>query len=143
MIRYLLDTDTLSYLVKKTDTFHKNIFQRLLKEPEGSIAISVISVAEVSRGLENLKNKNTPKQEKLINAIEHMLTAFVVLEFDEEAAWLYGKVRTELLLQGKDIGVMDTLIAAHALSQSLTLVTNNTKHFCYIQNLPLENWTLP
>jgi len=47
------------------------------------------------------------------------------------------------LLQGKDIGVMDTLIAAHALSQSLTLVTNNTKHFSYIQNLPLENWTLP
>ncbi len=140
MIRYLLDTDVLSYLMKKSHVFHQSIVQRLLKEPEGSIAISVISLAEIARGLENLNNKNVPHQKKLLHAIEQILMSLVVLEFDEEAAWIYGKIRTELIQKGNDIGVMDTLIASHALSQSLTLVTNNTKHFTQITKLPIENW---
>lgn len=132
--------DILSYLVKRKHAFHASVLQRLLKEPEGSVAISVISLAEVSRGLENLKITNKDQQEKLIHAIEQIFSSLVILELDEEAGWIYGKVRTELMSQGKDIGVMDTLIAAHALSQSLTLVTNNTKHFSYVSGLAIENW---
>ncbi len=138
MIQYLLDTDTLSYLMKKNHPFHSAVLQRLLTQPEGGVALSAISLAEIARGLENIKTHVA--NDILRKAIESMLSSLVILEFDEEAAWIYGKVRTEVLKTGKDIGVMDALIAAHAVSQNLVLVTNNTKHFVNVSQLKLENW---
>lgn len=72
--------------------------------------------------------------------MESIFSSLVVLEFNEESAWAYGKVQTEVLKAGKDIGVIDALIAAHALSQNLILVTNNTKHFSNVSGLKIENW---
>lgn len=135
----MLDTDTMSYLMKKNHVSHKNVIQRLLKEEEGSIAISVISVSEISCGLEKLKDEN--KKNILQNALEYFFSSIQVLEFNDEAAWLYGKIRTQLCTLGQDIGVMDCLIAAHALSQQLTLVSNNFNHFQRIPQLKIENWT--
>lgn len=138
MIRCLLDTDTLSYLMKKSHPFHQAVLQQLLTQPEGSVALSVMTVAEVARGLENIKTQIS--NEVLHKAFENIISSLVVLEFNEESAWIYGKVRTEVLKAGKDIGVMDSLIAAHALSQNLILVTNNTKHFSNVSGLKMENW---
>ena len=138
MIQYLLDTDTLSYLMKKNHPHHPAVLQRLLIQPEGGVALSVITLAEIARGLENIKTHLA--NDILSKAIASILSSLVVLEFNEEAAWAYGKVRTEVMQAGKDIGVMDSLIAAHALSQDLILVTNNTKHFYNISGLKLENW---
>jgi tRNA(fMet)-specific endonuclease VapC len=138
LIRYLLDTDTLIYLMKKNHPFHQIVLQRLLSQPEGGISFSAISLAEIARGLENIKTQIASGV--LQKAVESIIASLVVLEFNEEAAWAYGKVRTEVLKAGKDIGVMDALIAAHALSQGLILVTNNTRHFSNVSGLKLENW---
>lgn len=140
MIQYILDTDTLSYLMKKNHNFHLAVLQRLLLQPEGGVAISVMSQAEIARGLEKIKTQVA--NPILQQAVESIISSLVVLEFNEEAAWAYGRVRTEVMQVGKDIGVMDSLIAAHALSQNLILVTNNTKHFSNVSGLKVENWCL-
>jgi tRNA(fMet)-specific endonuclease VapC len=124
--------------MKKNHPFHSVVLQRLLTQQEGSVALSVMTVAEVARGLKNIKAQVS--NEVLHKAFESIISSLVVLEFDEGSAWAYGKVRTESLKAGKDIGVMDSLIAAHALSQDLILVTNNIKHFSNVSGLKLENW---
>lgn len=63
-----------------------------------------------------------------------------ILPFDEEAAEIYGDVRSELEKEGKPIGANDMLIAAHALSLDLILVTNNEKEFSRVRGLKSENW---
>lgn len=124
--------------MKKNHPSHRDIIQRLMKEEESSVAISVMSISEISRGLEKLTDENRKKA--LLNALEYIFSSIKILEFNDEAAWLYGKIRTELCNAGQDIGVMDTLIAAHALSQDLILVSNNLKHFQRISQLKVESW---
>jgi tRNA(fMet)-specific endonuclease VapC len=63
-----------------------------------------------------------------------------IMAFDQAAASVYGIIRADLEKQGNIIGLMDILIAAHALSLGLTLVTNNLREFSRIPNLSLENW---
>ncbi len=138
MIKYLLDTDTMSYLMKKSHPAHRGILKRLMQEEENSVAISVMSISEISRGLEKIQDENRKKI--LLNALEYIFSSIRILEFNDEAAWLYGKIRTELCNSGQDIGIMDTLIAAHALSQNLILVSNNLKHFHRILKLKVESW---
>lgn len=128
----------MSYLMKKNHPLHRGIYQRLLKEEESSVSISVMTISEISSGLEKLKD--THKKQCLLNASEHILSSIKVLEFNDEAAWLYSKIRTDLCHADHDIGVMDTLIAAHALSQQLVLVSNNLKHFQRVSDLKLESW---
>jgi tRNA(fMet)-specific endonuclease VapC len=134
----MLDTNILSYLMKKNHPHHEELLQRLTKEPEGSVAISVITVSEISEGIENIvegKRKN-----QLFSALNYILSGLVTLEFNDESAWLYGKIRNNLRKIGQDIGAMDALIAAHAASQELILVTNNTKHFQRVSGLQIEDW---
>jgi len=134
----MLDTDILSYLMKKKHPHHRRLIQKLLKEEEGTIAISVITVSEISEGVENISDE--AHKQNLLNALEYILSSLVILEFNDEAAWAYGKIRNKLRKMGQDIGVMDTLIAAHAASQDLILVTNNLKYFQRISELNLEQW---
>jgi tRNA(fMet)-specific endonuclease VapC len=105
---------------------------------ESSVGISVISISEISSGLEKLKDEYRKKS--LLQASEYIFSSIKILEFNDEAAWLYGKIRTALCDAGQDIGVMDTLIASHALSQKLILVSNNVKHFKRVPDLKVENW---
>jgi tRNA(fMet)-specific endonuclease VapC len=63
--------------------------------------------------------------------------------FDEPACWPDGDLRTELERQGTPIGSLDTMIAAHALSQQATLITNNTREFAKVPGLNLDNWVTP
>lgn len=64
-----------------------------------------------------------------------------ILSFDDCAAEEYGQIRVDLERKGTPIGPLDTLIAAHARSRGLTLVTNNTREFFRVENLPVEDWT--
>lgn len=134
----MLDTDIMSYLMKKNHPSHKTLMQKLLEKDEGSVALSVITVSEISEGIENINDESRKKT--LLTAMEYILSSLIVLEFNDESAWLYGKFRNTLRKSGQDIGAMDTLIAAHAASQDLTLVTNNSKHFERISGLNLERW---
>ena len=73
-------------------------------------------------------------------ALEMFLAPLTVLPFDDAAAWAYGNLRAELERRGTPIGSLDTLIAAHALSQQALLVTNNTREFAKVPGLQLANW---
>ena len=74
-------------------------------------------------------------------AITLFLSAMAILSFDDCAAEEYGQIRVDLERKGTPIGPLDTLIAAHARSRGLTLVTNNTREFFRVENLPVEDWT--
>jgi tRNA(fMet)-specific endonuclease VapC len=80
--------------------------------------------------------------EKNRNALFNFLLPLEVLPYNQTAASYYGEIRSKLEIEGKVIGSMDMLIASHALSENLILVTNNLKEFSRIPKLKLENWIL-
>ena len=73
--------------------------------------------------------------------LEEFLIPFEILPYDEAASNYYGMIRSQLKSEGKVIGPLDMLIAAHALSKELILVTNNEKEFLRVKSLKVENWT--
>jgi tRNA(fMet)-specific endonuclease VapC len=83
-------------------------------------------------------SKVSPEIETQVQSNIYPFTAWT--QFNDEAAWHYGKIRSTLLKIGQDIGIMDTLIAAHASSQNITLVTNNIKHFQRVPGLDITQW---
>ena len=102
----------------------------------GDIGISSITLAELNYGIQ--KSSNPIKNEK---ALENFLLPLEILNFDFSATISYGLIRADLEKKGMPIGSLDTLIAAHAKSKKLTLVTNNEKEFIRVSDLKVENWT--
>ena len=84
-----------------------------------------------------MKSSNPIKNQQ---ALDKFLTPLEILNFNHLAAVAYGKIRAELEKKGSPIGPLDTLIASHAMSLNMTLVTNNEKEFERIPNLKIENW---
>lgn len=74
-------------------------------------------------------------------ALEMFLAPLAVLPFDDAAFWAYGSLRAELERRSTPIGALDTMIAAHALSQQAQLVTHNTREFAQVPGLQLADWT--
>jgi len=72
--------------------------------------------------------------------LDEFLSPFEIFSYDENASRYYGKIRSQLEKQGNIIGPLDMLIAAHALSNNLILITNNVKEFMRIKSLQVENW---
>jgi tRNA(fMet)-specific endonuclease VapC len=112
-----------------------NILERFRKEAPTNVIISSITVAELTFGME----KSSRVKENLA-ALKNFLQPFEVASFDGPAAEVYGRIRFELERKGTPIGPLDTLIAAHALSLGITLVTNNLKEFKRVSRLKVENW---
>jgi tRNA(fMet)-specific endonuclease VapC len=135
MAVYMLDTDTSSYIMKRS---HQSILSRLQTVPVSEISISAITKSELMYGVEV-----SPRRQQDFMALEAYLKHVAVLDYPEEAAVHYGQIRAALKVAGKMIGANDLLIAAHARSLGLVLVTNNTREFDRVEGLRLENWTLP
>lgn len=132
---YLLDTDTLSNLVKPTPSMR--LVARLASVPTGQQSTSSITLGELVYGARRLG----PRGERLMERIERLvLQNLSVLAFDEAAARRYGEVRAELERKGTPIGDADLRIAAIALAEDLTVVTGNTRHFEVVPGLRVENW---
>lgn len=134
MPRYMLDTDTCSYIMKRSND---RVLTRLEPLPVHDVCISVISKAELLYGVELSARRQQDEA-----AVDAFLRYVEVLSFSDEAASHYAKIRADLKARGMMIGANDLLIAAHASSLGLTLVTNNTGEFGRIRNLALENWTV-
>lgn len=133
MIRYLLDTNIVIYVMKKRpieilQTFNEN---------SGRIAISSITLSELFHGAE----KNSRRAENL-KVIDDFTSRLEVLPYTAKAAQHYGAIRTALEKIGKTIGINDLHIAAHARSEGLVLVTNNLKEFERVPALETENWVV-
>ena len=131
-MNFLLDTNICIYIIKKKPI---EVLQKFREYPVGEIGISSITLAELKYGVQ--KSKQSTQNER---ALEKFLIPLVIKEFDNKAANAYGKIRTELESQGKPIGPLDNLIAAHALSLNVTLITNNMKEFSRVSGLKVGNW---
>lgn len=133
MPRYMLDTDTCSYIMRRS---HDALLKRLAKIPVSDVCISVITKSELLYGVEV-----SPKRKQDEAALAAFLRYVEVLDFPDEASSHYAKIRADLKTRGSMIGANDLFIAAHARSLDLTLVTNNTREFKRIRGLSIENWT--
>jgi tRNA(fMet)-specific endonuclease VapC len=133
MPRYMLDTDTCSYIMKRSNDA---VLKRLRQVPVREVCISVISKSELLFGVEV-----SPRRQQDEVALGAFLRYVEVLDFPDDAAPHYAKIRADLRTRGTMIGSNDLLIAAHARSLGLTLVTNNTREFGRVPNLAIENWT--
>lgn len=133
-MEYLLDTNICIYIIKKKPI---HVFNKLLTIPIGSVGISSITLAELQYGI--AKSSNPSKNEEALN---RFLIPIEIIDFGTTATTEYGKIRAELERKGTPIGPLDMLIAAHAKSLNLILVTNNAKEFERIVGLKIENWAL-
>ncbi|MDA1306370.1 MAG: PIN domain-containing protein [Acidobacteria bacterium] len=132
-MRFMLDTDTCSYIMKRS---HQTVLDRLQAIPVGEVCMSVITQAELLCGVEV-----SPKRVHDAAALAAFLPYVQVLDFTRDAATHYAGIRADLKTRGAMIGANDLLIAAHARAAALTLVTNNTAEFSRVHDLSLENWT--
>jgi len=131
-MKYMLDTNICIGIIRKKP---KLLIDRLVACSPGEVGISVICVAELAHGAQK-----SSQVEQNTSALEEFLIPLVIKDFDQNAALAYGRIRAFLEKQGNVIGSMDMLIAAHALSLDVTLVTNNTGEFQRVPNLRLEDW---
>ena len=128
---YLLDTNICIYIINKRP---EKVLQRFRKKHIGNIGISSITASELTYGV----IKSGSERNRL--ALEMFLAPLEIYPFDESVIWHYGEVRADLEKQGKPIGALDTMIAAHALALNAILVTNNTREFSRVEGLHHENW---
>ncbi len=130
---YLLDTN-ICIFIKNKKPIH--VLEKLHKEIDKRICISSITIAELQFGVYNSQNI-----EKNRISLTEFLAPFEILDFDDNDAEEFGKLRSYLKKEGKLIGPYDMLIAAQAIVKELILVTNNTEEFKRICNLKIEDWT--
>lgn len=131
MIKYLLDTNIVIYVLKRRPTEVLEIFNKNANR----MAISSITLSELIYGSE--KSQNVDKN---LEAIEEFISHLDVLPYDAKASQHYGQIKVTLEKKGEIIGENDIHIAAHAISQGLILVSNNLKEFRRVPNLALESW---
>ena len=133
-MRYMLDTNILVY-VMNARAHHQYVLDRFDLEDPTDLAVSSITFAELNFGIEKSQQRETSRK-----VLQRALNALNVIPFDSTAAETYGALRADLEATGKPIGPLDTLIAAHALSLNLTLVTANIREFSRVRRLRVENW---
>lgn len=131
-MKYMLDTNMCIYAIKNRFEGLKEYMSNI---PVFEMCISTITLSELKHGVYKSMAK-----EKNSEALFRFLSTMKVLPFDEAAADEYGKIKAFLEKKGTPIGTMDTLIAAHAKSQNLIVVTHNTREFMRVENLIVEDW---
>ena len=131
MLKYMLDTNIVIYVMKRKPIEVLGKFNA----NSTRMAMSVITLSELFHGAEN----STRVSENLL-AIEDFVSRLEVLQYTPKASQHYGSIRAVLEKRGQAIGVNDLHIAAHARSEGLTVVTNNTDEFTTVPSLMVENW---
>ena len=131
MSRYMLDTNTVSHLLKE----HPAVIRQVVVTPMAALCISVITEAELLFGL-----ARRPDAKRLRRAVSEFLRRVDVLPWDSAVAEHYGIVRAGMERHGMILAPLDLLIAAHALSIGAVLVTND-RAFSQVTDLHVENWT--
>ena len=131
-MRYMLDTNIVVYAKNNKP---KAVLAKLQSYEPDELCISVVTLAELEYGVFNSSN---PDRNQL--ALTLFLAGIEILPFDDDAAVEYGRIRADLKKKGEPIGANDLMIAAHAKSRGLVLVTNNTREFERVEGLELEDW---
>lgn len=131
-MKYMLDTNICIYLIKQQP---REVIEKFQGIAPGEIVISTVTVAEMMYGVEK-----SQYMEKNKTALELFLAPLEIIDFDFKAAQSYGAIRAFLEGQGTPIGAYDLMIAGHAHSYGLILVTNNKREYTRIPDLMVENW---
>jgi tRNA(fMet)-specific endonuclease VapC len=131
MVRYLLDTNILSDLLRNPGG---RVARRLAVVGEPAVCTSIVVACELRYGA---AKKGSPQ---LSARVESLLGSLEILPLDQPSDRSYAEIRLHLERMGKPIGPNDLLIAAHALALDLILVTENVDEFARVPRLPIENW---
>ena len=132
MSRYVLDTNTVSHLLRKHPVMSKHVVQ----QPRASLCISDITEAELLFGL-----AKRPDAKQLHLAVYEFLRRVEVLQWDSAAAEHYAATRASMEKHGKNLAPLDMLIGSHARSLKLILMTKD-KAFSHVADLQIEDWTV-
>lgn len=131
MLKYLLDTNIVIYVIKRRPIEVLELFNANASR----MAISVVTLAELLHGAEKSAQPTSN-----LAVVEDFCSRLQVLSYTPKAAQHYGSIRASLEMMGQPIGVNDLHIAAHARSEGLVLVTNNIREFEKVPALQVENW---
>ena len=132
-MKYMLDTNICVYLINNKP---KNVLRKFKKYPVSEFCISSSSHSELQYGVSKSK-----KSDKNLLALDEFLLPLNIIPYDSrKTARSYAKIRVFLESIGKTIGPLDMLIAAHAISLNLLLITNNINEFSRVPELKCENW---
>jgi tRNA(fMet)-specific endonuclease VapC len=126
----MLDTDMVSFALRGQG----RVGERIVAHHPSDLCVSAITVAELRFGA--TRRKST----KLHTLIDSFIRTVAVMPFGERSAAEFGRIASALADRSSPIGELDTLIAAHAVTLRVTLVTNNAKHFNRVRGLAVENW---
>lgn len=132
-MNYLLDTNICVLLIRQKSP---KVLAQLTTHEITDVGISAITAAELRYGVHKSSQVHQNQQ-----ALDQFLLPLTILPFDQATALSYGQIRAALERQGLPIGSLDSLIAAHALSAQLILVTNNVRKFSHVAGLKIEDWT--
>ena len=127
----LLDTNICIYIINAKPPA---VLERFRQYRMGDIGLCSVVAAELAFGV--AKSASARNRQ----ALEMFLAPLIILPFDTAAVWVYGDLRANLERRGTPIGSLDTMIAAHALSQQALLITNNIREFSKVPDLQLDNW---
>ncbi len=130
---YMLDTNTSSYIIKGEPVV---VREHLRNTPMSSVCISSITQAELLRGV-----AMKPDAKRLPIAVKEFLLRVDILPWDSDAAEIYAQLRTACEREGKSLGTMDMLIAAHSVAVGAVLVTNDQAFYRVKHHLSVEDWT--
>lgn len=132
---YMLDTNTASYIIKGKPAV---VREYLTEAPMASLSVSAITEAELLRGV-----ARKPEARRLPLAVKEFLLRVDVLPWDSNVAGAYVKLRTDCEKEGKSLGTMDMLIAAHSVAVGAVLITNDKSFYNVEHHLSLQDWTKP
>ncbi len=132
MLKYMLDTNICIFTIKNKPEHAREAFNR----HHGQLCMSSISLMELIYGAEK-----SASPERNLAVVEGFAARLEVLAYDEIAATHTGQLRAELAQKGTPIGPYDQLIAGHARSRGLIVVTNNRREFDRVAGLRVEDWT--
>lgn len=128
---FMLDTDISSYIIRRRPESLSQHFER----HADAICVSVITAAELRFGVEKSKSSS------LADLVENFLERLSVLDWTNAVTPHYARIRAALERVGKPIGNADLMIAAHAVSEGATVITNNVRHFVDVPELKVQQWT--
>jgi tRNA(fMet)-specific endonuclease VapC len=127
----MLDTDTCIFTIKRKPLHLKRLFNSHL----GQLCISSVTWGELMYGAEKSEMKA-----KNLATLEGFAARLSVLDFDQNAGTQLGQIKAELETSGHTIGSYDMMIAGHARSQGLIIVTNNVREFSRVEGIRIQNW---
>jgi tRNA(fMet)-specific endonuclease VapC len=131
-MRYLLDTNICIQIIRRKPS---ELLARLTALPMGDVGLSTITAAELHVGVQ--KSRDPARNAE---ALTMFLLPLEIADFGYAAAEAYGRIRATLEAAGTPIGLLDTLIASHAVSLNIILVTDNVAEFSRVPDLRIENW---